>query len=479
MAAQKKTFSANTIISIDQSAIVVKTLAPKGWVTENTAFLIIHGIGNQNPLETLDSFGRGFIHAYADELGCPISAFVVTHEVAVKPDLVGGVWFDNFVRISKSGEEAHIDLYEYYWANQTQDKASLHQIQVWVSDVVRQAKKFYEENVTMEANAADRKFAKKSSEKDPLTNQSKVKFQGFRYKFFLLLVALALPLFNLFLKSPRWIAKKNIPVISWIADLVAGWWDETISAQFANVVGDIVVYNTSDAKSSLYEIRKNILAGAVASVRYLIEAPKNESGPPYSRVILAGHSLGTQIAYDAINRINHLINFEAIAGIRKDGVLLDASGKPNSENKQISSILCGLVTFGSPLDKIAFFLREHIHRENSIMLQIINDYHSFRQRDWYNISNGRDLDIKVEKTIARLFEDIPWRNYFDKRDYVSGSLDFYDGVLNIDCNYSSNPIKKMRNGVLKTYTSGRFSFTHSWYWDNEAMFKDIIENFLR
>ncbi|MFI5263211.1 MAG: hypothetical protein ACHQM6_01705, partial [Candidatus Kapaibacterium sp.] len=210
--------------------------------------------------------------------------------------------------------------------------------------------------------------------------------------------------------------------------------------------------------------------------RYLIQPRKQGESRPYNKVILVGHSLGTQIAYDAINRINHLVNFDVISGIRKDGVLLDSNGMP--ENRTISNILTGFVTFGSPLDKIAFFLREHVERENILMLQIINDYHSFRQRDWYNILDGSALDIKVEKTIVRLFEKIPWRNYYDKRDYVSGSLDFYDGVINIDCKYASNPIRKMSNGKMKSYQSGIFSFTHSWYWDNEAMFKDIIGNFL-
>jgi len=33
------------------------------WPTKNTAFLIVHGIGNQKPIETLDSFSRGIISA--------------------------------------------------------------------------------------------------------------------------------------------------------------------------------------------------------------------------------------------------------------------------------------------------------------------------------------------------------------------------------------------------------------------------------
>ena len=144
----------------------------------------------------------------------------------------------------------------------------------------------------------------------------------------------------------------------------------------------------------------------------------------------------------------------------------------------VSGLRYGLLTFGSPLDKIAFFRREHVQRETILMLHIINDYHSFRQRDWYNIDELQH-EIPVTKTIDRLFENIPWRNYFDKRDYVSGPLDFYDDVINVDCDYANKIIKKKDGGKTKEMKSSFFSFTHSWYWDNPGMFKDIIGNFLQ
>ena len=460
---------------MDQTVSVTKSLIPQTWITEKTAMLVIHGIGNQNPLETLDGLGRGIIEAYWTELGYSKTDFTITHKVAVKKNSSGRDWFDNFLRISKKGDDAYIDLYEYYWANLTQNKVSLLDIQRWVADVVHQAKKFYKENVTMEANSAETRFTKKSSEIDPLTNESKVKFKGFRYKFFLLCISLVLPLFRVFVMFPAWIAKKNIPGVSWIAGLISGWFEETLSTQFANVIGDIVVYNTADEKCSLYEIRKNILAGAVDAVRYLIE-PQEGGNRAYGKVLLVGHSLGTQIAYDAINRINHLVNFAQIKGVNDKGKLEDIQGNPTA--RDVSELLSGLVTFGSPLDKIAFYLREHVERHNILMLQIINDYHSFRQRDWYNIDELQQ-EIRVEKTIDRFFETILWRNYFDRRDYVSGSLDFYDKVINIDCDFANKSIQKKTGGKTKQMKSRFFSFTHSWYWSDPVMFKDIITNFLK
>src|SRR5687767_11227248 len=42
-----------------------KTDEPLPWVTQNTAIIIVHGIGNQLPMETLDMFGRGLVSEYA------------------------------------------------------------------------------------------------------------------------------------------------------------------------------------------------------------------------------------------------------------------------------------------------------------------------------------------------------------------------------------------------------------------------------
>ena len=40
---------------------------PVSWVSTNCAIVVMHGIGNQMPLETLDQFGRGLIAEYAKQ----------------------------------------------------------------------------------------------------------------------------------------------------------------------------------------------------------------------------------------------------------------------------------------------------------------------------------------------------------------------------------------------------------------------------
>lgn len=46
------------------NADVSKLLQKCAWFKENTAILIVHGIGDQVPLATLDEFARGLITAF-------------------------------------------------------------------------------------------------------------------------------------------------------------------------------------------------------------------------------------------------------------------------------------------------------------------------------------------------------------------------------------------------------------------------------
>jgi hypothetical protein len=130
-----------------------------------------------------------------------------------------------------------------------------------------------------------------------------------------------------------------------------------------------------------------------------------------------------------------------------------------AEKKHISNVLCGFVTFGSPLDKIAFFLREQSEHNEYLREQMLRNYHCFKQRAY---PFATSLPFTLTASMRRLFDDILWINYHDRHDYVSGTLDFYEKLVNVDCEF---------NGKL-------FSFTHGWYWDHKEMFADIIDAFL-
>jgi hypothetical protein len=109
------------VIHLEARASPPATLSHK-----NTAILVIHGIGQQNPYETLDQFARNLTRYLKYEGGIED----LTLEAA---RLDHNDWVEARVRLhtSKYGPqtnteppEASVDLYEYYWAPQTQDKIS-------------------------------------------------------------------------------------------------------------------------------------------------------------------------------------------------------------------------------------------------------------------------------------------------------------------------------------------------------------------
>lgn len=172
-------------------------------------------------------------------------------------------------------------------------------------------------------------------------------------------------------------------------------------------VADIAVYTNMDAKSKDYDVRNKILAGSTEALKLLL---KNSD---YDRVLLAGHSLGSVIAYDTINEL-----------------LLECSSAPAADSDKSERIHCaelrklkGMATFGSPLDKIYYFFREHVKRDQAIRAQVLSLLHSFRKcqshRDYGQFKFTYKLDCLDRDG------EFTWINAWAKRDYVSAKLKFY------------------------------------------------------
>ena len=430
------------------------------WPDRNTAVLVFHGVGSQYPLATIDQFARTLVDVLGEQYPDEIK---LQHCIARKSDKKGNAWNDNFIRITKQDGRSPIDIYEYYWANLTENVMNLNDLQKWVWQVASGAERFYERNREIGELYGDQsKFFTKDG-----------KFRKGVYRSFLLGAVGVVPVYSAFWIWLSSFISKVIPfaggLVKWIVDLV----NKKASDSLTNVIGDLAVYNSIDPKSSFYKIRSEILSGAVDAVKYLIDLPGEQItcnqediwSPHYGRVILAGHSLGSQIAFDAINRLTQLISLREIDGVGAGGDYIDHSGRScalksgETNLKKIQDLLCGLVTFGSPLDKIAFFLREQAPDEQYLRGQMLENNHSFKQKKWFDDS---EVKYVLDPPFNRVFDDIKWYNFYDLGDPISGYLDYYKNVVNKECSY-----KKKGH-----------SFTHSDYWADSEMFRKIVDDFI-
>lgn len=412
------------------------------WPQKNVAFLITHGIGNQNPLEALDMFARGIVGAL-EKFGSGKDQIHLTHLLAKKPNSDGtGFWYDNFIRISKHGSPFYIDIFEYYWANQTENRTSFKAVLKWLKDVTDGARKFYKSNVVLCTSSRD----------ESIFINKKKGFNSFAYFFFLRVLGAFMFAAGVIIKGIISLIRLLPPVGNALADWLSKKLENT-AMDLTNILGDITIYNVRNVRNEHYEIRKKILNGAVGAVRYLLEARKdNKEYIPYDKVIVAGHSLGSQITFDALNRITHHINLGELKGYDQNGNAVIPS--PNGSLRPVNKVLDTILTFGSPLDKIAFFLREQCEENMYIRKQVLENFHCFKQRSWLELGKN---DIKIDTPITRIFDDIAWRNYYDSHDYVSGSLDYYHKLTNVNCSFKGSA----------------FSFTHSNYWNSTEFFADI------
>jgi hypothetical protein len=412
------------------------------WIKKNTAILVIHGIGDQNPVETIDQFGSELIRTLDKSAGLK---FTVSHLLA-KKDQSGGLghWFDNFIRIQEvttKGEATgpHLDLYEYYWAHFSEEQMDLTDIAGWVSNVTKGANRFYTDNRTLGLRAGDDSMFFKNG-----------RFIRWKYKAFVYFCCAFFPSLGFFTTYfLKWFS--HIPIVGILFRELFNKFIDSKLKHLTNIIGDITVYNVTDQKCKFYKVRQDILAGAVKALTYLLE-PDEEGKHRYEKVLLAGHSLGSQVAYDAVNRLVHLLSQGEVKGYNVDG---QATAGPHMRD-----IFAGFVTFGSPLDKIAFFLREHVPHEQFIREQMLMNFHCFKQRNWNTA--GAPYEYVVQPVFHRLLDGMKWKNYFDSRDYVSGSLDYYHDLTNVEC----------------CFPSKRTSFTHGNYWTDRRMFEDIIHDFI-
>ncbi len=381
---------------------------------QKIAFLVIHGIGDQHPFESMDAFVQPFHAAYAERVAAahPGAQVRLKHCLTKFPG-----WVESYVAIMPDAPGfPEIHVYEYYWAYMTERQISAGEVCQWMVGVAKGAKRFYDRQ--KRASVAPGRPAN-----DPLFNRDG-EFQNYEY------LARLLSMGNFF--RFVYMALSPLMIHFRIAEQVLKYF---IKGPLEKFMGDIAVYCSTDKKSKYYEARARILKGAKEKFAHLIQHED------YEKIFLAGHSLGTVVAYDTLARIN-----------RECGVDTDLCRN--------SAKIKGLFTFGSPLDKIAFFFDEQIPDEQYIRQAITSQLYGFRR--------VREPETPLESGVPKNFDKLTWLNFWSTTDPVSGHLDVYRGVENVPLDFS----KKIRKGLNAGLDS------HCEYWKCSAMYGRMIDCFL-
>jgi len=200
--------------------------------------------------------------------------------------------------------------------------------------------------------------------------------------------------------------------VLWVAGIAAVW---KLSGFLIGWIGDVAIYFQGlDNRSEYYEVRKQILDLTTQKLVALAELRVDNGGggqpkePYYDEVLVAAHSLGSVIAYDALNRL--------AVEQRSDS---DGSGskmEPDDFNR-----LKGLFSFGSPLDKVVYFFQRTGSFEEPVRAQILNSLMALRRH-----SSGRPYgSYKIDRYTAIQPPGFRWHNAWSWGDVLGHRLDHF------------------------------------------------------
>jgi hypothetical protein len=231
---------------------------------------------------------------------------------------------------------------------------------------------------------------------------------------------------------------RQVPTELWNVILVLGI-AFLLKRAFVDYLADIALYTTADENSEFFKTRTVILKEATHRIRSLLRDPQ------YASVAIAGHSLGSVIAYDAIKWLrteaqlprgnrerDALIELGTLAqtlpteqAIRAN-LLLDQLNRGLSSRTTDGELakLTTFITFGSPLNKVLYFFRTKVKIYETVRSHIIQTLHGFRlSQDLLT----RDPGI-VEAPLTAIPDRLYWLNVSSPMDPVSAPLVFYDNV---------------------------------------------------
>lgn len=228
-----------------------------------------------------------------------------------------------------------------------------------------------------------------------------------------------------FLESPAWVWPFLILFSAKVREILVQY------------VGDVAIYVRPNKLDRFDEVRSKIkeaarsVASAIFTAYKLKTNPDDASEFQYQKIALVGHSLGSVIAYDTLNRL-----------MLDDWLLQGAL--------QVAERTATMVTFGSPLNKTAF-------------LFTIQGNDSLRIRERL-ASTVQPLIMSYPK-----FRKFKWINVYSRNDIVSGLLKFYDLP-----GYQNPPVPAVAVQNAKDRDAAVPLMAHVAYWKNKTVWRELL-----
>jgi hypothetical protein len=421
------------------------------------AVVVIHGIGNQQPMDTL----RGFVSRLLEP----------NDKMYSSPNRLT----DNLELRKLSIGHKNTDFYEFYWANLVKD-VPITDIIVWMTKLIYTRR---------------------------LPPRLKKVVWGLR---------VSLPLFTLgiyLLGSRLALLFKDYDIFKvtiygilavWILRSSSNLLFKLIENTFIQFIGDAVRYTVPTPEN--IETRSKIRLAGIELLRNLHD-DVDENDPTmktYDRIVLVGHSLGGIIAYDILSFLwsannktfdkatdANLLNQNALEAIstyvQKDS--LDVAEFQTLQNNLFNEQMklgntwriTDFITLGTPLAHGAFLLAKDDadfrmkieQREVAISPPQMNDEEKqfcypkiFMGEDSILDDMGVKVTMSVPRTIKLLhsaaqFGVVRWSNFYFSADYIGGSMRNWFGKGMID--EEIVPVGKTNQNIpVKPHTA---------YWSDE------------
>ncbi|AZL58187.1 hypothetical protein EI545_04640 [Tabrizicola piscis] len=431
------------------------------------AIVILHGMGEQVPMTTLNSFVRS-VWTTDDTLvdpGKPDPNTGGSRDRNVswaKPDARNSSTELRRITTERDRAGNYTDFYEYYWAHLMQGTTWEH-VSTWIKDLLL---------------------------RDPRTRVPKRVFHAWVVLWIVALAVVGLTAWGLWPK-----AEAPKPWLAWLSALLGMATSAFVSAVLIKRFGDVARY--VKALPPNVAKRHAIRQAGVDLLARLIDTKE------YDRIVVVAHSLGTIVAYDILaqlysyynthggngpqperHRLEQMVR-DALAGGKLDiDAYQDQQARAFAEAREQGApwIVSDFITLGAPLAHAEFLIAESHddlrERQRDRLLPTcppVLEYDGTTKLLHFTYSTARDRALEDCRTPhhAALFGFTRWTNLYSHEkgiltgDLISGPVGDAFGLDGKGCVVSG--IRDI--AVLPAMTDGKVSeghrrsfFSHNNYW---------------